>query len=111
MREITLSNFGRGTHEYSLAGETRDASTSRQIFVTRSADLSREIAHSGRTIAFPETDNAKIELDRTYVRRNYLKTTPNCRLNWKYVAVGIVPGETSTLFMEVSITNLRPGIM
>lgn len=46
-----------------------------------------------------KVDNAKIEFNSTYVRRNYLKTTSNCQINWKYVAVGFCPAGTGALFM------------
>jgi len=61
-------------------------------------------------ITLPETDNAKIGLARTYVRQNYLKTTPNCRLNWKYVAAGLCL-ENQYIIHGVSITNLLSRIM
>lgn len=46
---------------------------------SRSRFITRDCAFR-RAIALPETDDAKIGLTRTYVRQNYLKTTPNCRL-------------------------------
>lgn len=59
-----------------------------------------------------KVDNAEIEFNSTYVRRNYLKTTSNCQINWKYVAAGdFTRGRGRArrgcaLFMGLSITNL-----
>lgn len=87
------------------------ADSSRQIlYATFGRFITRDCAFR-KAIALPETDNAKIGPARTYVRQNYLKTTPNCRLNWKYVAAGLCPLGNQYIIHGVSITNLRLRIM
>lgn len=58
-----------------------DRRVASNLYSTFGRFITRDCAFR-KAIALPETDNAKTGgLARTYVRQNYLKTTPNCRLN------------------------------